>query len=82
MHIPEFSDISRHIPVRHNQTCSGTFRALCNPDILRTLANSQPEAYSEHCYIQNPSIFTILNYFAKIVNILHEINIMKFLIQV
>ena len=39
---------------RYNQPYSGIFRTLSNPDIFRTLANSEPDAYSETWYIQNP----------------------------
>ena len=55
---------------RHNQrnpriiqACSGIFRTLRYPDIFyncgisRTLTYSEPEAYSELWYIQNPAIF-------------------------
>ena len=50
------------------QAYSGIFRTLCHPDIFyncgisRTLTYSEPEAYSEPCYIQNPAIFRTLAY--------------------
>ena len=60
---------------RHNQTYpgiiqaySGIFRTLCYPDIFyncgisRTLTYSEPEAYSEPWYIQDPAIFRTLAY--------------------
>ena len=53
-----------------------------NPFLIRTLASSEPEAYSELWYIQNARIIRTLERFVKIVNILYEINIMNFLIQV
>ena len=108
--IHAYPGIFRHIQTystRHNQACSGIFRTLCNPDKFRTLANSEPDAYSEPWYIQNPGLFrtsgifmTLIyseprhiynpsmfrtpEHFAKIVNILSEINTIPwtFLIQV
>ena len=63
------------VTFRHNQTYPGIilaysdiFTTLCYPDILyncgvsRTLTYPEPEAYSEHWYIQNPSIFRTLAY--------------------
>ena len=60
---------------RHNQTYpriiqaySGIFRTLCYTDIFyncgiyRILTYSEPEAYSEPWYIQNPGIFRTLAY--------------------
>ena len=63
--------IFRHIQAysaRHNQAYSAIFRTLCNPDMFRTLANSEPDAYSEpwqiqnHTHIQNLGIFRNLAY--------------------
>ena len=48
--------IFRHIQAysaRHNQAYSAIFRTLCNPDMFRTLANSEPDAYSEPWQIHN-----------------------------
>ena len=50
------------------QAYLGIFRTLCYPDIFyncgisRTLTYSEPEAYSEPRYIQNPAIFRTLAY--------------------
>ena len=79
-----------------NFRTSGIFRTLAssepeaysqswhiqNPFSIRTLASSELEAYSELWYIQNARIIRTLERFVKIVNILYEINIMSFLIQV
>ena len=53
---------------RHNQTYpgiipaySGIFRALCYPDIFKTVVYPEP-AYSQTWYIQNPGIFRKLTY--------------------
>ena len=51
--------------IRHTQQL---FRTLCYPDIFynccisRTLTYSEPEAYSEPWYIQDPAIFRTLAY--------------------
>ena len=61
-HIAAYSDRFRYI----QQTYSGIFRTLCNPDIFRILGNSEseaysePEAFSEPWYIQNPGLFRTL----------------------
>ena len=60
---------------RHSQTYqgiiqaySGILKTLCYSDIFcdcgisRTLIYSEPEAYSEPWYIQNPAIFRMLGY--------------------
>ena len=46
-------------------------RHIQDPDIFRTQTFSKPQ------YIQNPGIFRTLEHFAKIINILYEINTMN-----
>ena len=79
-HIPAYSDISTHIQpdiIRH--AYSGIFRTLCNPDIFRTLANSEPDAYqnlgifrnlaySEPWFVQNPGIFRTRGIFMTLIH--------------
>ena len=51
------------------QAHSGIIRSLCNPGILKTLANSELEAYSTPQYIQNAGIFQIRGLFRTLSNI-------------
>ena len=61
--------IFRHIQAysaRHNQAYSGIFRTLCNPDIFRTLANSELDAYSEPWQIHNQTRIQNLGIFRNL----------------
>ena len=71
VHIPAYSDIPRHIQpdiIRHIQAYSKLCITLTiqNPGkfrtrrVFRTLANSEPYAYSEPWYIQKPGLFRTL----------------------
>ena len=61
-----FRQISGHLDIIRHIEESDIFR--CYPDIFyncgisRTLTYSEPEAYSEPWYIQNPAIFRTLAY--------------------
>ena len=61
-HIPAYSDISRHI----QPDIIGIFRTLCNPDIFRTLANSELDAYSEPWQIHNQTRIQNLGIFKNL----------------
>ena len=103
MHTPAYSEIFKHIQpysdiFRHDQayrgniqTHSGIFRALCKPEIFRTLVYSEPLAYSKPEACSEPEQTSMMERFAKKVNdynyirnlcfslsLLYEINIMVF----
>ena len=83
--------IFRHIyaySARHNQAYSGIFRTLLsltysepwfihNLGKFRTRGIFRALVYLEPWHIWNPRIFRTLGCFVKLVNILHEINIMS-----
>ena len=69
-HILAYSDIFKHKQAYSGiiWAYSGIFRTLCNPSIFKTLLHSEPKAYSELWYIQNPVQYLQSSVFPKIVN--------------
>ena len=61
-HIPAYSGMFTLIQTQSNifRNYSSIFRTLCNPGVFLIVSCSEPEAYSEPCYIQNPEIFSTL----------------------
>ena len=62
MHIPAYTGIFRHPDIiRHIQVYSRIIQAYYEPCV--TLVYSEPEAYSEPCYIQNSGTFRTTDIF-------------------
>ena len=92
MHTPAYSEIFKHIQpysdiFRHDQayrgniqTHSGIFRALCNPEIFRTLVYSEPLAYSkpEERFAKKVNDYNYIRNLCFSLSLLYEINIMVF----
>ena len=57
MHILAYSD-----KLKHKQAYPQAYSEPCNSGIFRTQVYSEPAAYSEPWYIQNPGLFRTLVY--------------------